>query len=158
MNKHTFIALTVASALGLTPFSGAAPFSGKAFADDVKAQKTLKPATLTYPSIPNRSDAGMMIGHTVEDIIGNRIGQIEGIHIGKDGKVADVVVAVGGFLGVGQRDVLVKWSALRIINNADATGSIDKIVVATTKEELKSMAAYRFDRPDQRRTVFESPM
>lgn len=158
MNKHTFIALTVASALGLTPFSGAAPFSGKAYADDIKAQKTLKPATLIYPSTPNRTDAGVMIGHVVEDIIGNRVGQIEGIHIGKDGKVADVVVGVGGFLGVGQRDVLVKWSSLRIIQDADAIGSIDKIVLAATKDQLKAMTAYRFDRPDQRRTVFESPM
>ena len=148
MNKHTFIALTVASALGLTPFTG--------FADDIKTQSTMKPATLVYPVTPDRTDAGMIIGHPVEDISGNKVGDIEGIHIGKDGKVIDVILGVGGFLGVGQRDVLVKWSSLHI--NGAAKGAIDKIVVSATKDQLKSMTAYKFDRPDQRRTVFDAPM
>jgi hypothetical protein len=150
MNKHTFIALSVASALGMTPFTG--------FADDLKPQKHMEPATLSYPVMPNRTDAAMMVGHVVEDILGNKVGDIEGIHIGKDGKVTDVVIGIGGFLGVGQRDILMKWSQLRIIKGGDSAGAIDKIVVSATKDQLKSMTAYRFDRPDQRRTVFDSPM
>jgi hypothetical protein len=150
MNKQTMIMLSVASAIGLSPFVGPT-FAG----DDLKTQKTIKPATLTYASTPNRTDAAAMIGHKVEDISGNNVGEVEGIHIGKDGTVADVVVGVGGFLGVGQRDVMVKWSALRIIKDADA---VDKIVLAATKDELKTMTAYKFERSDQRRTIFDAPM
>ena len=132
------------------------PYIGPTFAaDDLKTQKTIKPATLTYAESPNRTDAAVMIGHPVEDISGNKVGAIEGIHIGKDGKVADVIVGVGGFLGVGQRDVMVKWSSLRIVKDA---GAIDKIVISATKDELKSMAAFRFERQDQRRTIFDAPM
>jgi sporulation protein YlmC with PRC-barrel domain len=154
MNKHTFVALTVASALGLSPFAGSA------FGDEIKAphRKDIKPATLSYPSTPNRTDATQLIGHAVEDIRGNKVGEIEGIHIGKDGKVVDVVVGIGGFLGVGERDVLVKWPSLRIVKDGDGAGGVDKIVVSATQEDLRSMTAYRFDRPDQRRTVFDAPM
>lgn len=145
MNKHTFMALRIAGAVGLTPF-----VAGSASADDVK------PATLAYPMTPNRTDATSMIGHAVEDITGQKVGSIEGIIIGKDGKVVDVVVGVGGFLGVGERDVLVKWQSLRMVKDADA--HLDKIVLSATKDQLKSMTAYRFERPDQRRTVFDAPM
>jgi sporulation protein YlmC with PRC-barrel domain len=152
MKKSAFIVLALTSVMGMTPLASSA------FADDFKERKTMKPATLVYPSIPSRTDAGALIGRGVEDISGNKVGEIEGIHIDKDGKVADVVVGVGGFLGVGERDVLVKWSNLRIIKDTEAVGQVDKIVVTATKEQLKSMAAYRFGRPDQRRTVFEGSM
>jgi hypothetical protein len=154
MNKHTLIALSVASALGMTPFAGVAT----SFASDLKPQKHIEPPTLAYPVIPSRTDAALMVGHAVEDILGNKVGEIEGIHIGNDGKVTDVVIGIGGFLGVGERDVLMKWSQLRIVKGGDSAGAIDKIVLSATKEQLKSMTAYRFNRPDQRRTVFDSPM
>lgn len=57
-----------------------------------------------------------------EDVYGARneeIGEIEDIVLAADGTVAAVVIEVGGFLGIGQKDVLVDWNALEIAVEGD---------------------------------------
>ncbi len=52
-----------------------------------------------------------------KDIYGannEKIGEIEDFILQADGSVEAVVVEVGGFLGVGEKDVLVNWSALQM--------------------------------------------
>lgn len=57
-----------------------------------------------------------------KDIYGannEKIGEIEDFILNADGSVGAVVVEVGGFLGVGEKDVLVNWSALQITMDGD---------------------------------------
>jgi hypothetical protein len=66
------------------------------------------------------------------------IGKIDEIYLDKDGKVTDVVISVGGFLGVGSKDVAVKWSDLTF-------GQEDTSVVLTTsltKDALMALPDY----------------
>ena len=66
------------------------------------------------------------------------IGKIDDIYLDKDGKVTDVVISVGGFLGVGSKEVAVKWSDITV-------GKDDSSVVLTTslsKDALMAMPDY----------------
>ena len=50
-----------------------------------------------------------------------------------------MIVGVGGFLGIGEKDVLLDRSRLAFV----ATDSGVKIVVDTSEAELKSLPAYK---------------
>jgi hypothetical protein len=138
MLRRTLIAVGVVSALGIMP----------ALANDPATKSNA--TTVNYADY-GKAEAGKLIGHGVQDMTGNRIGEIEAIHIGSDGKISDVIVGVGGFLGVGERDVALTWKNFQITDNGD------KIMVDTTKEKLKAMPAYKFSKATQRKTVFETP-
>lgn len=45
-----------------------------------------------------------------------KIGDIKELLLDKDGKVAEVAIGVGGFLGMGEHDVAVKWADLKFTN------------------------------------------
>jgi sporulation protein YlmC with PRC-barrel domain len=98
-----------------------------------------------------KPEAGKLIGHRVENAEGQKIGEIEAIHINKSGKVEDVIVGVGGFLGIGERDVSISWKTLKI--SADG----NKVTTDLTKEKLKEMPAYTYPQPNYRGTVFATP-
>lgn len=111
------------------------------------------PATANAPAAPamNRTEAGKLIGQSVETTSGERIGEVEAVHIGRDGQVTDVIVGVGGFLGVGERDVALSWRDLQVSNNGS------KVVTNLTKSRLETLTPYRYSSPSQRGTVFDAP-
>jgi sporulation protein YlmC with PRC-barrel domain len=43
----------------------------------------------------------------------NKIGDVNDILLDKDGRVSAVIVGVGGFLGIGEKDVAVSFDALK---------------------------------------------
>jgi sporulation protein YlmC with PRC-barrel domain len=82
--------------------------------------------------------ASALIGTKVRNANKESIGKIDDIYLDKDAKVTDVVISVGGFLGVGSKDVAVKWSDITI-------GQEDNSVVLTTsltKEALMALPDY----------------
>ncbi|WP_185983491.1 PRC-barrel domain-containing protein [Aureimonas mangrovi] len=57
-----------------------------------------------------------------EDVYGannEEIGEVEDIVLAADGTVAAIVIEVGGFLGIGEKDVLVDWNAVEIVTEGD---------------------------------------
>jgi sporulation protein YlmC with PRC-barrel domain len=79
------------------------------------------------------------------DVIGSddqKIGTISDILFDKDGKIDAYVVAVGGFLGVGAKEVAMPPSAFTV-QKGDASSS-DKLKVSATKDQLKE--AQNFER------------
>ncbi len=82
--------------------------------------------------------ASALIGTKVRNANKESIGKINEIYLDKDAKVTDVVISVGGFLGVGSRDVAVKWSDITV-------GQDDTSVVLTTsltKDALMALPDY----------------
>ena len=82
--------------------------------------------------------ASALIGTKVRNANKEFIGKIDDIYLDKDSKVTDVVISVGGFLGVGSKDVAVKWSDLTFMQD-------DSSVVLTTsltKEALMALPDY----------------
>ncbi|MEK1891402.1 MAG: PRC-barrel domain-containing protein [Phyllobacterium sp.] len=69
------------------------------------------------------------------------IGDLNDLVIGQDGMVQAAIIGVGGFLGVGEKDVAMSPSQLKLSVRSDGKSWL---VVDTTKEQLK--AAPGFDR------------
>jgi sporulation protein YlmC with PRC-barrel domain len=83
---------------------------------------------------PNQVRASQMIGSTVYDVENRDVGSVKDLVLDRDGKVAEVVINVGSFLGMGGRSVAVKLSELNADNN--------RLTLDKTKQQLQRMAEY----------------
>jgi sporulation protein YlmC with PRC-barrel domain len=121
--------LTVA-ALGLTLLAGTAlaqsnppPAGGKAPAAAPSAPAATSSSSSSSASSTNKSEqnastmnvwqSSKLIGLDVYDQKNEKIGDIKEILLDKEGKVQQVAIGVGGFLGMGEHDVAVKWTDLQ---------------------------------------------
>jgi sporulation protein YlmC with PRC-barrel domain len=114
-------------------------------------QAASPPASTTVDSkmAPSATaDTRKLIGRNIKNADGDTIGEIKSIYINKDGKVDSVMVGVGGFLGVGDREVRIAWSDLKITDNGE------KVMVNMTKDELKAKPEYRYKNESWRGQVF----
>lgn len=68
-----------------------------------------------------------------------RIGEINDLIISKDGNIDQVVIGVGGFLGMGEKNVAVGFSQLEV--TADNNGSV-YVVLPMSKDQLKNAPAF----------------
>src|ERR1700748_3245007 len=71
-----------------------------------------------------------------------KIGEITDVLVGKDGKVEAFIVSVGGFLGVGEKDVAVPFSA---VHGSEKNGKW-YLTMNSTKDALKAAHGYKYDR------------
>ena len=71
-----------------------------------------------------------------------KIGEITDVLVGKDGKVDAFIISVGGFLGVGEKDVAVPFSA---VHGTEKNGSW-YLTMNSTKDALKAAHGYKYDR------------
>jgi sporulation protein YlmC with PRC-barrel domain len=78
--------------------------------------------------------ASALLGTKVRNENKESIGKIDDIYLDKDAKVTVVVISVGGFLGVGSKDVAVKWSDITF-------GRDDTSVVLTTSLSRDALMA-----------------
>jgi sporulation protein YlmC with PRC-barrel domain len=108
--------------------------------DTMKNDRTPMRATNKNFTKTGEMSADAIIGASVKNKANETIGEIKDIHVGKDGAIKGAVVGVGGFLGVGERDVLMPWNQLQIAREGD-----DDLVVRTdaTKDSLKAMPEYQ---------------
>jgi sporulation protein YlmC with PRC-barrel domain len=84
--------------------------------------------------------ASQFIGQAVSNDAGEVIGDINDLLFDKSGKIANVVIGVGGFLGIGEKNVAVPYSTLAI--TADANGK--RVVKAgLSRERLHSAPDFR---------------
>ena len=86
--------------------------------------------------------ASALIGTKVRNANKESIGKIDEIYLDKDAKVTDVVISVGGFLGVGSKDVAVKWSDLK----QGRDGKSLALTTSLSKDDLKALPDYKNER------------
>ena len=67
----------------------------------------------------------------------NSIGEINDVIVASDGQVKAAVIGVGGFLGVGEKNVAVPFNSLHVQRKADSS-AIEKITVSYTKDGLRT--------------------
>ncbi len=79
-----------------------------------------------------------LIGTTVRNSAGENIGDINEILIDKSGRVAAVVIGVGGFLGIGEREVAMNFNA--IMPRIDSSGAL-VVTTTVTRDELRGAPA-----------------
>lgn len=78
----------------------------------------------------------------VYDAHDSKIGDIRDVLLEKSGQVAAVILGVGGFLGIGEKDVAVPFNAIRVTEKDGKR----YLVMDTTKEALQSAKEYTYDR------------
>ena len=84
-----------------------------------------------------------------------KIRDIKGLMLDKSGKVEDVVIGVGGFLGMEEHDVAVKFDRLKWSDSAATHRVIGIIAISifdceavlnATKDQLKAMPNFQYSK------------
>ena len=73
----------------------------------------------------------------------NKIGEIMDVLVERDGKVTGLIIGVGGFLGMGEKDVAVPFNAVRVTSKDNNKWYL---VMNSTKDALKSAKGFKYDR------------
>ena len=72
------------------------------------------------------------VGNNVYNRTGEKLGTIEDLLVGPDGKMVAAVVNVGRYLGIGERGIAVPFSALQV----EMRDNSRRIILDTTKDAL----------------------
>ena len=102
--------------------------------------------------------SSQLVGATVYDTAGDSIGTVDDIMVDPKGKMSDVIISVGGFLGMGDKLVEVPFNKLKTeaskANPASGTkagsdndGNHDYSLVLpnATKKSLTTMSGFAYD-------------
>ena len=81
-----------------------------------------------------------IVGANVYNDANENIGTVEDIVLKPDGSMDEVVLSVGGFLGIGEKFVAVPFKDLKLGRDGDNL----KVSAAGTKETLKAHPDYKF--------------
>lgn len=131
--------------------------AGGAYAQDMTQPAPMDPAldapAVEVPADPLVTPAERGIsanGWLASEIIGENIynssaddadtiGEVNDFVLGEDGSIGAVVVGVGGFLGIGQKNVAVNWDDLQLVVGADGN---QRLVANLTREQLEAAADF----------------
>jgi sporulation protein YlmC with PRC-barrel domain len=118
--------------------TGTGPMSGSTRSDASRPSNT-------NPVLTDNGDvrASKVIGSSVYNEKNEKVGAIDDIILGKDNKPAQVVVSVGGFLGLGSKLVAVPYEKLQFGNTRE--NSDNRVMMpGATKDTLTSMSDYHY--------------
>lgn len=139
--------LVVAAALLATP----------AFAQTTTAPQPSAPAATSQTmnqTATGQWRASKLIGVNVYNQQNEKLGEINELIMSPNGQIAGAVIGVGGFLGMGERDVMVPLNQLRFTNEGTATtGSArdgdrkwypERAMLNASKDQLKQMPEFKY--------------
>jgi sporulation protein YlmC with PRC-barrel domain len=130
MKKLAYAGATLLFALAMTAANAQSP------------QPSLGPAQI-LSAVPA---GALTITHwykqSVYDPSDTKIGQINDVLVDRDGKAIALIIGVGGFLGMGEKDVAIPFNAVQF-----KTKDNNKwySVMNTTKDALKNAPGYKYD-------------
>jgi sporulation protein YlmC with PRC-barrel domain len=102
------------------------------------------PAAQIMTSIPSDSaTVTHWYKQSVYDPSDSKIGEIMDVLIDKSGKITALIVGVGGFLGMGEKDVAVPFDAVKTTTKDNNKWYL---VMNSTKDALKSAKGFKYDR------------
>lgn len=84
--------------------------------------------------------ADRLQGAAVFDANDERVGEVGEILLSEDGQVSDLIIDVGGFLGLGEKPVALPMDSLDILRQDG--GEEIRVYVSQTEEELEAMERY----------------
>jgi len=126
--------INLAGAMALATVSLSSP----AFAQAVV--KPGSPVSFVTQQPVNEWLAGIFVGQAVQSSTGETVGDINDLVFNRQGHISTVVIGVGGFLGVGEKNVAVPFSALtfNVGSNSERV-----IVIAVSKEALAAAPDFK---------------
>jgi len=77
----------------------------------------------------------------VYDPSDSKIGKIDDVLVSDNGQVSALVIGVGGFLGAGEKDVAVPFTAVKWTSKNNK----NYLTMSATKDELKSAQGLKYD-------------
>jgi sporulation protein YlmC with PRC-barrel domain len=78
------------------------------------------------------------IGKTVYDTTGANIGEVNDLIVSENGQINAVILGVGGFLGIGEKNVAVSIPSVQMVQD----GNTMRLVVEATKDQLEAAPSY----------------
>ncbi len=95
------------------------------------------------------AETDMVTNLTADDIEGSyvygpndeTVGEVGALVLGDSGKIEEIVINVGGFLGLGEKPVAVTFEELRILKNVE--GDDFRLYIDSTKETLEAQPEYQ---------------
>jgi putative membrane protein len=113
-NLNTTVDQTAQAEVSKKSDDSAAREDKTAAATDDKAQRPVAESNIKYVTrqAPTDWTAEALIGRTVENSNGDNLGEINNVIINEKGNVVAAVIGVGGFLGIGEKNVAVPFGAL----------------------------------------------
>ena len=128
--KTTLISV-LATALIALPASG--------FAQANPPLRSDKPAFVTVQP-QGQWSASQLLGQAVTNPAGENIGDINDLLFDGNGRIATAVIGVGGFLGLGEKNVAVQFDSLSILTPGDGKRTV---TVSLSKEQLKAAPEFK---------------
>ncbi len=99
--------------------------------------------TATLNSLPGQSlTVTDWYKQSVYDPSNSKIGEVKDVLVTQDGKVSALIVSVGGFLGMGEKDVAVPFASVK---HSMKDGS-SYLTLDTSKDALKAAPGFKYDR------------
>ncbi|QTL03792.1 PRC-barrel domain-containing protein [Aquabacter sp. L1I39] len=83
--------------------------------------------------------ASNLIGTKVRGTGDESVGEVNDVLLDRNGNVVGAVIGVGGFLGMGEKDVAVPFTALQMVRNSDG----DRLILNKSKDELKNAPTFK---------------
>src|SRR6185295_791787 len=147
MASSALIALMSAGAIGVAqaqsdPATPAIVQDNAAAVPDSNATPTTELAASKQAITPDQPTlASTIIGKSVyssTDPQSDNIGDVNDLIVDEKGEVTHAIIGVGGFLGIGEKNVAVPFNQLKVVeNNGDF-----RLVYSATKEQLESAPAF----------------
>jgi sporulation protein YlmC with PRC-barrel domain len=111
--------LLIAPALAQSSPPAAAPNQPAPAQQPQQAQP--QPQAEIQTTAPARQEVGQMrsttlVGLNVYNPNNDRVGDINDLIVNRDGEIQQVIIGVGGFLGIGQRDVALNWDQVTFVD------------------------------------------
>jgi hypothetical protein len=142
--------LVLASGVALPTFAQT-PSAGNATTAPATHDTRTPPVNATSPSqrnavLTDRGDvrASKLIGAAVYNDRDEKVGSVDDLIMGKDNKADDVIVSVGGFLGMGTKLVSVPYTQLKLGDTKNASSSNKVVMPGATKESLKAQSEFHY--------------
>jgi PRC-barrel domain len=156
--------LMVSAAIGALMVSGAMAQTQPPKADAPKAEKAAPPDAGKFVASQS-TDQWVFSKFKGTDVLGPdnaQVGDVNDMLLDKNGKIIAVIVGVGGFLGIGEKNVAIDMGAFQVVpastggsttgaGGGTASGSDDptnvKLKVTWTKEQLQAAPDFQYYKP-----------
>ncbi len=125
--------------------SGAADEKSPTAEQSTEAQQSATPGAATT-AMPSELTSERLLDMKVVSPQGENIGEVEQMVIDpKSGQISSLVVSVGGFLGIGDKNVAMPWDQFQM-------GQDNQLVAQATKQELEQAQAWEDPTQQQAQT------
>ncbi len=132
-----------------TPASPPAASSSQAPKGDMKSSGS---AQFIQSQKPDQFLASRFRGTDVMGSGNQKIGSVNDILFDRDGKIQAYVISVGGFLGMGSKDVALAPSSFQVIAGDKSKNESDKLKLSMSADQIKQAANFEPYNPPRQTT------